>query len=81
MKILLKDEKLKTETINILSQLMCDANLDGKPEVAYSFWLHLCTCTITIYGTVCTRRMLCNNVYTNLHVCGQIIRYTQHMEV
>ena len=30
MKVLFKDEKLKNETIDILSKLMLDANLDGK---------------------------------------------------
>lgn len=29
MKVLFKDEKLKSETIDILSQLMLDANVDG----------------------------------------------------
>ena len=38
MKILLKDEKLKSETIDIVSQLMHDANLDGKPEVVYTHY-------------------------------------------
>ena len=33
MKILFKDEKLKSDTIDILTQLMMDANLDGIPQV------------------------------------------------
>ena len=33
MKILFKDEKLKSDTIDILTQLMMDANLDGTPQV------------------------------------------------
>ena len=33
MKILFKDEKYKAETIDILGQLVCDAELSGKPEV------------------------------------------------
>ena len=33
MKILFKDEKLKSDTIDILSQLLTDADLDGKPQV------------------------------------------------
>ena len=35
MKILFKDEKYKSETIDILSQLMCDANLSGSHQVYY----------------------------------------------
>jgi hypothetical protein len=33
MKILFKDEKLKSDTIDILTQLMMDSNLDGTPQV------------------------------------------------
>ena len=33
VKILFKDEKLKSDTIDILTQLMMDANLDGIPQV------------------------------------------------
>ena len=33
MKVLFKDEKLKSDTIDILSQLIADANLDGAPQV------------------------------------------------
>lgn len=33
MIILFKDEKLKSDTIDILSQLITDANLDGTPQV------------------------------------------------
>lgn len=33
MKVLFKDEKLKSDTIDILSQLITDANLDGTPQV------------------------------------------------
>lgn len=38
MKLLYKDEKYKSETIEILSQLMSDANLRGNHQVQ-------CTCT------------------------------------
>lgn len=34
MKILFKDEKYKAETIDILKQLLIDAELTGKPEVS-----------------------------------------------
>lgn len=34
MKILFKDEKYKSETIDILSQLVTDANLDGSNQVS-----------------------------------------------
>ena len=33
MKILFKDEKLKSDTIEILTQLIKDGNLDGTPQV------------------------------------------------
>lgn len=33
MKVLFKDEKYTTETIDILTQLMEDADLDGDPQV------------------------------------------------
>ena len=33
MKILFKDEKYKSETTEILTRLVEDANLSGKPEV------------------------------------------------
>lgn len=33
MKILFKDEKYKAETVDILSRLVVDAQLSGKPEV------------------------------------------------
>ena len=35
MKILFKDEKYKSETIEILQQLMADANLQGSHQVQY----------------------------------------------
>ena len=47
MKILFKDEKLKTDTIDILSQLMGDANLDGSAQVQSYMCIHMytiCTC-------------------------------------
>ena len=33
MKILFKDEKYKAETVDILSRLVVDVQLSGKPEV------------------------------------------------
>ena len=33
MKMLFKDEKYKAETVDILSRLVVDAQLSGKPEV------------------------------------------------
>lgn len=36
MKILFKDEKYKSETIDILIQLARDGKLSGKPEVSYA---------------------------------------------
>lgn len=40
MKVLFKDEKLKTDTIDILSQLITDANLDGTPQVPIPVHVH-----------------------------------------
>ena len=39
MKILFRDEKYKSETIEILLQLAKDAELSGKPEVLYYSFL------------------------------------------
>ena len=33
MKVLFKDEKYMSETVDILSQLMVDANMTGDPQV------------------------------------------------
>ena len=49
MQILFKDEKYKSETIEILSNLMKDAALDGQPQVivyihAYIIHIHIYTC-------------------------------------
>ena len=43
MKVLFKDEKLKTDTIDILSQLITDANLEGTPQVCTisSMYMHV----------------------------------------
>ena len=41
MKLLFKDEKLKTDTIDILSQLITDANLDGTPQVRVHMYTRL----------------------------------------
>ena len=37
MKILFKDEKYKSQTIDILSQLMIDANLSGSHQVQFKY--------------------------------------------
>ena len=41
MKILFKDEKLKSDMIDILTQLMIDANLDGSPQVLVYVYMHM----------------------------------------
>ena len=41
MKVLFKDEKLKTDTIDILSQLNTTANLDGTPQVPIPVHVHV----------------------------------------
>ena len=50
MKVLFKDEKYKSETIDILTQLMTDAQLTGDPQVSpphtYNFTLHCDYCII-----------------------------------
>ena len=40
MKVLFKDEKLKAYTIDILPQLVMDANLDGTPQVKHAHVRH-----------------------------------------
>ena len=39
MSVLFKDEKYTNETIDILSQLITDADLTGQPEVHYMYML------------------------------------------
>ena len=50
MKILFKDEKYKSETTEILTRLVKDAELSGKPEVClYTLpYLNLCTNLICV---------------------------------
>ena len=43
MKVLFKDEKYKSETIDILTQLMTDAQLTGDPQVPPSTYTQLHT--------------------------------------
>lgn len=45
MKVLFKDEKLTADTIDILSQLVMDANLDGTPQVKHA---HVCHGRISV---------------------------------
>lgn len=42
MKILFKDEKYKAQTIDILTRLISDADLTGKPEVRYIHRAYSC---------------------------------------
>ena len=49
MQILFKDEKYKSETIEILSELMSDAALNGKPQVNYMHMLMDLTSTVYMY--------------------------------
>ena len=54
MKILFKDEKYVSETVDILSQLMVDANITGSPQVGHNN-INLCRIyiqDIKIFGTV-----------------------------
>lgn len=49
MKLLLKDEKYKSETIDILTQLYCDAGLSGDHQVS----LFNCLTCATSVNTIC----------------------------
>ena len=42
MKILYKEEKYKSQTIDILTQLMSDANLSGKHQVHIIILINAC---------------------------------------
>ena len=48
MKILFKDEKYKAETIDILKQLLIDAELTGKPEVSKKCYGLPYICMVTL---------------------------------
>lgn len=52
MMIFFKAEKLKSDTIDILSQLLTDANLDGKPQVV------MCILCNLLHERACTIRWL-----------------------
>lgn len=67
MKVLFKDEKLKSETIDILSQLMSDANLDGTQlEVHAIYYMYTCRMTNVVFAQSprCSVKLL----YSQLHV-------------
>lgn len=67
MKVLFKDEKLKSETIDILSQLMSDANLDGTQlEVHAVYYMYTCRMTNVVFAQSprCSVKLL----YSQLHV-------------
>ena len=58
MKILFKDEKLKSKTTEILDRLAVDAQLSGKPEVCVDVHVH----KITLH-------YMYIHVYTTVHNC------------
>ena len=60
MEILFKDEKYKSETIDILTELMKDAALTGQPQVN-NLYTHVVTTYIHVH--VCTF-----NIHDNVHV-------------
>ena len=68
MKILFKDEKLKSDTIDILTQLMMDANLDGTPQVH----IHVGSYLPTLLNWNNAR---INNIFTS-HTCAHTHMYT-----
>ena len=45
MCVLFKDEKYTSETVDILAQLMIDANLNGQPQV-HVYDMYTCTCNV-----------------------------------
>ena len=52
MKILFKDEKYISETVDILSQLMVDTNITGSPQVGHN--INLCRIYIQDIKMFCT---------------------------
>ena len=66
MKVLFKDQMLKSETIHILSQLMSDANLDGTQlEVQAIYCMYTCRMTnVFAQSPRCNVKLL----YSQLHV-------------
>lgn len=61
MKVLFKDEKYISETIDILTQLMVDTSIDGKPE-ARRITVHICR--ILIQGTIFTLQLVLGDQLT-----------------
>lgn len=55
MKVLFKDEKYKSETIDILTQLMTDAQLTGDPQVPPSTYTQLHTLVWLLHNYVYTQ--------------------------
>lgn len=55
MKVLYRDEKYKSETIDILTQLMTDAQLTGDPQVPPSSCIQLHTSLWLLYNYVYTQ--------------------------
>jgi hypothetical protein len=46
MEILFRDEIHKSETMNILMELVKDAALSGQPQVIIHLWVCTCTCLL-----------------------------------
>lgn len=70
MKILFKDEKYRSETTEILTKLVEDANLSGKPEVC----IHVYTCSAHIIGAPPIQIHV--HVYKHVHVLQTLYLYS-----
>ena len=64
MKIPFKDEKLKSDTIDILTQLMEDSNIDGTPQVCTYSNRHLKQYTMHVLLLI---SHTCTHAYTHAH--------------
>lgn len=63
MKLLFRDEKYKSETIEILSQLIHDANLSGDPQVRLNCYLNRAkNVNLYFYWLVVGDQLTCKNI-------------------
>lgn len=66
MKVLFKDEKYKSETVEILKQLMSDANLHGDHQVKKMLYMYTSKLVMCVLQAQCT--YMCTLAYTGY--CG-----------
>ena len=62
MKVLFKDEKYKSETIDILTQLMVDAQLSGDPQVIKPSYSHIMESTSMSIKNPAGQRSMANTL-------------------